>query len=39
MAVVLFPGGEPRRDDMAGVITKEHVADSVTDGISLYPRG
>jgi hypothetical protein len=28
----------PRGTDVAGVITKEHVADSVADSIKTYPR-
>lgn len=39
MAVVVRGSGVPRGEDVAGVITKEHVADSVADSISLYPRG
>jgi chloride channel protein, CIC family len=30
--------GVPREADVAGVITKEHVADSVADSIKAYPR-
>ena len=30
--------GVPRGTDVAGVITKEHVADSVADSIKAYPR-
>jgi len=30
--------GVPRGSDVAGVITKEHVADSVADSIKAYPR-
>jgi CIC family chloride channel protein len=30
--------GVPRGTDVAGVITKEHVADSVADSIKTYPR-
>jgi len=30
--------GVPRATDVAGVITKEHVADSVADSIKAYPR-
>jgi CIC family chloride channel protein len=29
----------PRGTDVAGVITKEHVADSVADSIKAYPSG
>jgi CIC family chloride channel protein len=39
MAVVVRGGrGVPRGSDIAGVITKEHVADSVADSIKAYPR-
>ena len=38
MAVVVRGRGVPRGDDVVGVITKEHVADSVADGIRLYPN-
>jgi chloride channel protein, CIC family len=30
--------GVPRATDVAGVITKEHVADSVADSVKAYPR-
>jgi chloride channel protein, CIC family len=30
--------GVPRGTDVAGVITKEHVADSVADSVKAYPR-
>ena len=30
--------GVPRGSDVAGVITKEHVADSVADSVKAYPR-
>jgi CIC family chloride channel protein len=39
MAVVVRGKGVPHGEDVAGVITKEHVADSVADSVSLYPRG
>ncbi|HWE47870.1 MAG TPA: chloride channel protein [Caulobacteraceae bacterium] len=40
MAVVVTAGaGVPRGEDVAGVITKEHVADSVASSISDYPSG
>jgi CIC family chloride channel protein len=29
----------PRADDVVGVITKEHIADSVADTIKAYPQG
>ena len=38
MAVVVRGRGVPRGADVAGVITKEHVADSVADSIKIYPR-
>jgi CIC family chloride channel protein len=37
MAIVVRGGGVPHAEDVAGVITKEDVADSVADSISLYP--
>jgi CIC family chloride channel protein len=37
MAVVVRGRGIPRASDVAGVITKEHVADSVADSIKTYP--
>jgi chloride channel protein, CIC family len=38
MAVVVRRNGIPRASDVAGVITKEHVADSVADSIAVYPQ-
>jgi CIC family chloride channel protein len=38
MAVVTRGRGVPRAENVAGVITKEHVADSVADSIALYPN-
>ena len=38
MAVVVRGRGVPRGSDVAGVITKEHVADSVADSVKSYPR-
>jgi chloride channel protein, CIC family len=38
MAVVVRGRGVPRESDVAGVITKEHVADSVADSIKAYPQ-
>jgi CIC family chloride channel protein len=38
MAVVVSGHGVPRADDVVGIITKEHVANSVADGIKIYPR-
>jgi CIC family chloride channel protein len=38
MAVVVRGHGIPRGSDVAGVITKEHVADSVADSVKGYPQ-
>jgi chloride channel protein, CIC family len=38
MAVVVRGHGIPHGGDVAGVITKEHVADSVADSIKAYPQ-
>ena len=40
MAVVVHDLGHapPRAKDVAGVITKEHVADSVAESVTIYPR-
>jgi CIC family chloride channel protein len=38
MAVVVRGRGIPRGSDVAGVITKEHVADSVADSVKAYPQ-
>ncbi|MGB6306892.1 MAG: chloride channel protein [Steroidobacteraceae bacterium] len=38
MAVVVRGLGVPRGSDVAGVITKEHVADSVADSVIAYPQ-
>ena len=38
MAVVVRGNGVPRGSDVAGVITKEHVADSVADSVKAYPQ-
>jgi len=38
MAVVVRGSAVPRGGDVAGVITKEHVADSVADSIKAYPQ-
>lgn len=40
MAVVVrgHGRGTPSGSDVAGVITKEHVADSVADSIKAYPQ-
>lgn len=37
MAVVIRGHGEPRAEDVSGVITKEHVADSVANSVKIYP--
>lgn len=37
MALVVRGRGVPRPADVAGVITKEHVADSVASSINMYP--
>jgi CIC family chloride channel protein len=39
MSVVVSGHGVPRGEDVAGVITKEHIADSVASSINIYPRG
>ncbi|MBE0622413.1 MAG: chloride channel protein [Burkholderiales bacterium] len=38
MAVVVRDRRVPRPADILGVITKEHVADSVTDSVQIYPE-
>lgn len=38
MAAVVRGHGIPRAGDVVGVITREHVANSVADGIRIYPR-
>ena len=38
MAVVVRGRGIPRGSDVAGVITKEHVADSVADSVKAFPE-
>jgi CIC family chloride channel protein len=37
MAFVVRGRGVPRPNDIAGVITKEHVADSVANSVQIYP--
>ena len=37
MAIVVRGRSVPRPDDVAGVITKEHVADSVASSVQIYP--
>jgi chloride channel protein, CIC family len=39
MALVVRGRGVPRPENIAGVITKEHIADSVASSISVYPAG
>ena len=36
MAIVVGRAGVPRATDVIGVISKEHVADSVADSIKVY---
>ena len=38
MALVVAARGVPRPEDVLGVITKEHVADSVAASVKMYPR-
>jgi CIC family chloride channel protein len=38
MAVVVKTRGVPRGEDVVGVITKDHVADSVVNSIKIYPN-
>ncbi len=38
MAVVTRGRGAPRGEDVAGVITKEHIADSVASSVRIYPH-
>jgi CIC family chloride channel protein len=38
MAIVVKGRGVPHGDDVVGVITKEHVADSVASGMKIYPN-
>ena len=37
MALVVRGSGIPRPEDIAGAITKEHVADSVASSVKMYP--
>jgi CIC family chloride channel protein len=37
MALVVRGRGVPRPDDIAGIITKEHIADSVASSVKVYP--
>ena len=38
MAIVVRSRGIPRSNDVLGVITKEHIADSVASSLRIYPR-
>jgi CIC family chloride channel protein len=38
MAVVVRGRETPRGEDVVGIITKEHVADSVASSMTIYPR-
>ncbi len=38
MALVVRGLGVPRPSDVVGVITKEHVADSVASSVKMYPN-
>ncbi len=38
MAVVVGTRGIPHAEDVLGVITREHVANSVADGLRIYPQ-
>jgi len=38
MAVVVRGRGVPREADVVGVVTREHVANSVAEGLKIYPR-
>ena len=37
MALVVRGSGIPRPENVVGVITKEHVADSVANSVKVYP--
>jgi CIC family chloride channel protein len=37
MALVVSGSGVPRPENVVGVITKEHVADSVANSVKVYP--
>ena len=37
VALVVRGGGVPHAQDIAGIITKEHIADSVASSIKVYP--
>jgi CIC family chloride channel protein len=38
MGVVFDGAGRPRRDNVVGVVTKEHIADEVASSVRMYPR-
>jgi chloride channel protein, CIC family len=38
MGVVFDGQGRPRRDNVVGVVTKEHIADEVASSVRMYPR-
>ena len=38
MAIVVKGRGVPHGDDVVGVITKEHVANSVASSMKIYPN-
>jgi CIC family chloride channel protein len=38
LGVVVDGPGRPRRDNVVGVITKEHIADEVASSVRMYPR-
>jgi CIC family chloride channel protein len=38
MGVVVEGQGRPRRGDVVGVITKDHIADEVASSVRIYPR-
>ncbi len=38
MGVVFDGPGRPRRDNVVGVVTKEHIADEVASSVRMYPR-
>ena len=38
MGVVVSGRGRPRRDNVVGIISKEHIADEVASSVRMYPR-
>jgi CIC family chloride channel protein len=38
MGVVFDGAVRPRRDNVVGVVTKEHIADEVASSVRMYPR-